>query len=101
MSFAERPEVRGALALSGAEPGYTSVVDGHMLVVAVPFSRADEVAGVARVALPLTEVDVARAELYKTARRPGYGAGASGGDHRLHFGSRAGLAHRALVDRGR
>jgi two-component system phosphate regulon sensor histidine kinase PhoR len=66
VSFAERPEVRGALALSGAQPGYASVVDGHMLVVAVPFSRADEVAGVARVALPLTEVDVARAELYKT-----------------------------------
>ena len=66
VSFAERPEVRGALALSGAPPGYASVVDGHMLVVAVPFSRADEVAGVARVALPLTQVDVARAELYKT-----------------------------------
>jgi two-component system phosphate regulon sensor histidine kinase PhoR len=66
VSFAERSEVRGALALSGAEPGYASVVDGHMLVVAVPFSRADEVAGVARVALPLTEIDVARAALYKT-----------------------------------
>ena len=66
VSFAEHPEVRGALALAGAEPGYASVVDGHMLVVAVPFSRADEVAGVARVALPLTEVDVARAALYKT-----------------------------------
>jgi two-component system phosphate regulon sensor histidine kinase PhoR len=66
VSFADHPEVRGALALGGAEPGYASVVDGHMLVVAVPFSRADEVAGVARVALPLTEIDVARAELYKT-----------------------------------
>jgi len=66
VSFADRPEVREALALASKEPGYSSVVDGHMLVVAVPFSRADEVAGVARVALPLTEVDVARAELGKT-----------------------------------
>jgi len=62
----DRPEVRGALSLSGASPGYASVVDGHMLVVAVPFSRNDEVAGVARVALPLTEIDDARAELAKT-----------------------------------
>jgi two-component system phosphate regulon sensor histidine kinase PhoR len=66
VSFGERAEVRGALALSGREPGYSSVIDGHTLVVAVPFSRADEVAGVARVALPLTEIDVARAELGKT-----------------------------------
>ena len=66
VSLGDRPEVRGALALSGASPGYASVVDGHMLVVAVPFSRADEVAGVARVALPLTEIDTARAELGKT-----------------------------------
>jgi two-component system phosphate regulon sensor histidine kinase PhoR len=66
LAWSDRPEVRGALALSGAPPGYSSVVDGHMLVVAVPFSRADEVAGVARVALPLTEIDVARAELGKT-----------------------------------
>jgi two-component system phosphate regulon sensor histidine kinase PhoR len=66
VSLGERPEVRAALALAGKEPGYASVIDGHMLVVAVPFSRADEVAGVARVALPLTEIDVARAELGKT-----------------------------------
>lgn len=66
VSFAERPEVRGALSLAGAAPGYSSVVAGHLLVVAVPFSRADEVAGVARVALPLTEIDLARAELGKT-----------------------------------
>jgi len=64
--LSERSEVRGALALGGASPGYASVVDGHTLIVAVPFSRADEVAGVARVALPLTEVDEARAELAKT-----------------------------------
>jgi len=62
----DRPEVRGALALAGASPGYASVVDGHMLIVAVPFSRADEVAGVARIALPLTEIDDARAALAKT-----------------------------------
>ena len=65
-SNASRPEVREALARFGKEPGYASVIDGHMLVVAVPFTRADEVAGIARVALPLTEIDVARAELAKT-----------------------------------
>ncbi|HEY0463094.1 MAG TPA: hypothetical protein VGC79_02745, partial [Polyangiaceae bacterium] len=43
---ADRPEVRGALALGGASPGYASVVDGHLLIVAVPFFRADELAGV-------------------------------------------------------
>ncbi len=66
VSLGDRLEVREALALAGKKPGYSSVVDGHMLVVAVPFTRADEVAGVARVALPLTEIDVARAELGKT-----------------------------------
>jgi len=66
VQLGDRPEVRGALALGGASPGYASVVDGHLLIVAVPFSRADEIAGVARVALPLTEIDEARAELAKT-----------------------------------
>ena len=66
VDFGKRPEVRDALALGGASPGYSSIVDGHTLIVAVPFSRADEVAGVVRVALPLTEVDEARAELAKT-----------------------------------
>lgn len=62
----DRPEVKDALAHAGQSPGYASVIDGHTLVVAVPFSRADEVAGVARVAMPLTEIDVARAELGTT-----------------------------------
>jgi len=66
VALGDRGEVRDALALGGASPGYASVVDGHLLVVAVPFTRADEVAGVARVALPLTEIDEARAELAKT-----------------------------------
>jgi two-component system phosphate regulon sensor histidine kinase PhoR len=61
-----RAEVRDALSPAFKDRGYASVLDGHLLVVAVPFSRADEVAGVARVALPLTEVDEARAELAKT-----------------------------------
>jgi len=65
-NLGDRPEVREALALPASSPGYVSVVNGHLLVVAVPFSRNDELAGIARVALPLTEVDVARAELGKT-----------------------------------
>lgn len=64
--LAQRPEVRSALALGEALPGYTTLVDGHLLIVAVPFSRADELAGVARVALPLTEIDNARADLART-----------------------------------
>jgi len=59
-------EVRKALTLGPASLGYTSVLEGNTLIVAVPFSRADEVAGVARVALPLTEIDDARAALAKT-----------------------------------
>ncbi|MET0791830.1 MAG: ATP-binding protein [Polyangiaceae bacterium] len=66
LKLSDRPEVRAALALPANSPGYSSVIDGHLLVVAVPFSRNDELAGVARVALPLTEVDDARAELGKT-----------------------------------
>jgi two-component system phosphate regulon sensor histidine kinase PhoR len=66
VGLAERPEVRQALALAGSPPGYASVMDGHLLVVVVPFTRADEVAGVARVALPLTEVDQARVALGRT-----------------------------------
>jgi two-component system phosphate regulon sensor histidine kinase PhoR len=65
-SLADWREVKKALALGGAPPGYTSMLEGHTLIVAVPFSRADEVAGVARVALPLTEIDEARAALART-----------------------------------
>ena len=66
VKLSDRPEVRAALNLGPDSPGYTSIIDGHLLVVAVPFNRNDEVAGVARVALPLTEIDVARAELGTT-----------------------------------
>ncbi len=66
VKLSDRPEVRAALNLGSDSPGYASVIDGHLLVVAVPFDRNDEVAGVARVALPLTEIDVARAELGTT-----------------------------------
>jgi two-component system phosphate regulon sensor histidine kinase PhoR len=66
VQLSDRREVRDALKLAPGSPGYASVIDGHLLVVAVPFNRNDELAGVARVALPLTEVDEARAELGKT-----------------------------------
>jgi len=33
--------VRGALALARRGAGYFSIIDGHMLVVAVPFTRAE------------------------------------------------------------
>jgi two-component system, OmpR family, phosphate regulon sensor histidine kinase PhoR len=66
VKLSDRPEVRDALKLPADSVGYTSIIDGHMLVVAVPFSRNDELAGVARVAMPLTEVDNALAELGKT-----------------------------------
>ena len=66
VKLSDRPEVRAALTLPADSPGYTSTIDGHMLIVAVPFKRNEDLAGVARVALPLTEIDLARAELGTT-----------------------------------
>ncbi|HEY2404847.1 MAG TPA: ATP-binding protein [Polyangiaceae bacterium] len=62
--YADRPEVHDALSDASHE-GYASSSDGHTLVIAIRFTRADRV-GVARLAIPLTEIDVARAELGDT-----------------------------------
>ncbi len=62
-NHAGRPEV--ALALStghGSARRYSSTVDMRMLYVAVPFERPDG-RGIVRVAMPLSEVEVAVAQL--------------------------------------
>jgi two-component system phosphate regulon sensor histidine kinase PhoR len=59
-----RPEVRDALAEGfGEETRYSTTIKRRLLYLAVPFTKGDRVAGVARVAMPLTEVDAALARL--------------------------------------
>lgn len=63
-----RPEVRAALEGRKGESARLSVtVNRRMLYVAEPFTKNGETAGVARVALPLTQVDAAVAELRRLA----------------------------------
>jgi two-component system phosphate regulon sensor histidine kinase PhoR len=59
-----RPEVRDALeGRRGATSRHSSTVDRRMLYVAVPIARAGSTIGVARVSVPLTEVDAAVSQL--------------------------------------
>jgi two-component system phosphate regulon sensor histidine kinase PhoR len=59
-----RREVRGALESGrGVGERASATVGERMLYVAVPFRHAEEVMGVARVAVPLTEVEAASARL--------------------------------------
>lgn len=63
-----RPEVRAALEGRKGESARLSVtVNRRMLYVAEPFTKNGATAGVARVALPLTQVDAAVAELRRLA----------------------------------
>ena len=56
-NHATRPEVRTALAGQvGRDTRRSTTVDTRLLYVAVPVRRGDDVVGVARLALPLTEV---------------------------------------------
>ena len=64
---AARPEVSAALAEGrGSSVRYSTTVKRRMMYVAVPFEREQTVFGIARVALPLTDVDRAIRELRKT-----------------------------------
>lgn len=66
-NHAARPEVSGALAQGqGSSVRYSTTVRQRMMYIAVPFQRQQAVAGIARVAMPLTEVDSAILELRKT-----------------------------------
>lgn len=59
-----RPEVVAALARGlGESARYSVTVEHRMLYAAVPFGAEGHVAGVARVAVPLTQIDRAIAEL--------------------------------------
>jgi two-component system phosphate regulon sensor histidine kinase PhoR len=63
-NHAGRPEVAAALASGWGEDLRASATLGpRMLYMAVPFRRAGSVVGVARIAMPLTEVDRAVARL--------------------------------------
>ncbi len=60
----ERPEVMEALTQgNGASVRYSSTVAQRMMYVAVPFHRQGQIAGVVRMALPLSQVDQAIARL--------------------------------------
>jgi two-component system phosphate regulon sensor histidine kinase PhoR len=59
-----RPEVVAALARGlGESTRYSVTVEHRMLYAAVPFRSARQLAGVARVAVPLTQIDSALSEL--------------------------------------
>ena len=56
-NHATRPEVKDALASGiGESTRYSTTIGKQMMYVAVPITKQSEVLGVARVALPLTEV---------------------------------------------
>ncbi len=57
-NHAARPEIRDALNKgSGESTRYSTTLEQKMMYVAVPVSHQGEVLGIARVALPLTEVE--------------------------------------------
>jgi two-component system phosphate regulon sensor histidine kinase PhoR len=65
-NHASRPEVRQALAHGvGTDRRRSATVSRELLYVAVPFRRDGVVAGVARVALPLIEIDAAVSRLQR------------------------------------
>ena len=65
-NHATRPEVAGALADGrGWSIRYSTTLRQRMMYVAVPFRRDQSVFGVARVAMPLTDVDRALLEMRK------------------------------------
>lgn len=66
-NHARRPEVSAALAEGhGWSVRYSTTVRQRMMYAAVPFQREQTVFGVARVAMPLADVDRAILELQKT-----------------------------------
>jgi two-component system, OmpR family, phosphate regulon sensor histidine kinase PhoR len=59
-NHAQRPEVKAALATGHGESSRLShTIDERMIYMAVPLERAGQILGVARVAMPLTQVDAA------------------------------------------
>jgi len=67
-NHAHRPEVVAALeGRQGESVRYSVTVERRMMYVAEPFRIGGQLAGVARVALPLTQVDAAVSELTRLA----------------------------------
>jgi two-component system, OmpR family, phosphate regulon sensor histidine kinase PhoR len=66
-NHAGRSEVRDALERGvGESARFSATVERRMIYVGVPFQRGGQLAGVARVALPLTAVDAAVARLRRS-----------------------------------
>lgn len=66
-NHADRPEVVAALSRgAGRHTRLSTTAKTSMMYLALPFRRAGEIRGVARIAMPLTEVDDARRSLSHT-----------------------------------
>jgi two-component system phosphate regulon sensor histidine kinase PhoR len=66
-NHADRPEVIGALQRGiGTNTRFSHGIKQQMMYLAVPFKRDGEIAGVARVAMPLTQIEQAKASLSRT-----------------------------------
>jgi two-component system phosphate regulon sensor histidine kinase PhoR len=66
-NHADRPEVIGALQRGiGTNTRFSHRIKQQMMYLAVPFKRDGEIAGVARVAMPLTQIEQAKASLSRT-----------------------------------
>lgn len=71
-NHSERPEVAQALARrAGSSVRFSTTVATRMMYAAVPIVREDTFIGIARVALPLTEVDEAIVKLRRTLAAAG------------------------------
>jgi two-component system phosphate regulon sensor histidine kinase PhoR len=66
-NHAERPEVKDAVARGeGMSMRYSSTLREQMMYVAIPFHKGASIAGVARLATPLTNIRTAIAQLHKS-----------------------------------
>ncbi len=66
-NHSDRPEIEEALSGGiGSSTRYSSTVQGKMMYVAVPFGSGGSVQGIARVSLPVAEVEDASNQLIKT-----------------------------------
>jgi two-component system phosphate regulon sensor histidine kinase PhoR len=66
-NHAERPEIKEAVASGeGVSVRHSSTLRERMMYVAVPFRHGSVIAGVARLATPLTHIQVAIAQLHRS-----------------------------------
>ena len=66
-NHAGRPEIEDALQTGfGSSTRYSSTIQGKMMYVAIPFSNSGSVQGIARVSLPVAEVEASTNQLITT-----------------------------------